>query len=90
MNGINLNDLDPRAHALGQEYLTGAIKPIVPGHCQGAAAIYRDGSTQGMYLLSYRLLANWLTIVRGLLRALRNNIDRNNSNSRNIEQAQSN
>ena len=24
-----------------------------------------------MYLLSYKLLANWLTIVRGLLRALR-------------------
>ena len=43
-----------------------------------------------MYLLSCKLLAILLTIVRGWLRALRNNIDRNNSNSRNITQAQLN
>jgi len=43
-----------------------------------------------MYLLSHKLPAKWLTIARGLIRALRNGIDRNNNNNRNIAQAQSN
>ena len=59
----------PRAHALAltrttgispasQEYRTGALNLLRQDDCQGAAAVERDGDKQGMYLLSYQLLAN--------------------------------